>query len=269
MKLNAIKKNENEIISPPKAGDIVDGKIICFEPNGVFVDLSILGIGIIYGREFQHSKDFLKNLKDGDEISVKITKLENEEGYRELSIREAFDKLNWEELKNKKEKEEILELTITKANRGGLLTQILGISAFLPASHLTKKHYPKLNGDNREIVKELQKLVGEKLKVKIIDVNQRENKLILSEKIKEKEETKEAIKKYKIADKVSGEITEVTSFGAFMRFGKEELEGLIYLSEISDKPIDDISEVLKVGQKIQARIIDISDDKICLSLKNV
>ncbi|PIQ05224.1 MAG: hypothetical protein COW72_02925 [Candidatus Nealsonbacteria bacterium CG18_big_fil_WC_8_21_14_2_50_37_10] len=142
-----------------------------------------------------------------------------------------------------------------------------GIPAFLPVSQLESCHYPRVEGgDMAKILKELQKFVGKEMEVKIFDLSKKERKLILSEKIKEIERIKEVLKNYKVGEVVEGEITGITDFGAFVKFG-ENLEGLIHISELDWKIIEDPSEVVKVGEKVKAKIIEISGEKVSLSLK--
>ena len=258
---------KNNLVKPPKVGEIIEGKIIGKERQALFLDLGALGVGIIYGREFQEAKEELKNLKIGDSIFTKIVDLENELGYIELSVSQASNELIWDGLKQKKEKGETIAVKISGANRGGLLTEISNIPAFLPVSQLLPEHYPRVEGgDSSKILKELQKFIGKILEVKIFDLSPREKKLILSEKVKEAEKIKEILKKYKVSQVVKGEITGITDFGAFIKFG-EGLEGLIHISELDWAIVADPSKIIKVGDKLRAKIIDISDDKVSLSLK--
>lgn len=268
---------KNNLSKPPKIGDIVEGKIIGKARSAVYLDLGATGTGIIYGQEFQEAKSQLKDLKIGDSIFAKIIDLENEAGYIELSVSGASRELTWEVLKQKKENGEQMAVKILGANKGGLLTEIAGLPAFLPVSQLSSHYYPRVKaGESNKILKELQKFIGKEMKIIIFDLNPREGKLILSEKAKEAEKLKEILKNYKVGDVVKGEITGITDFGAFMRFpaeasvkaGKgESLEGLIHISELDWKIIEDPSEVVKVGEKLQAKIIDISNNKVSLSLK--
>ena len=258
---------KNNLIRLPKIGEIIEGKVIGKERQGLFLDLGALGTGIIYGKEFQEAKNELKNLKIGDSVFAKIIDLENEAGYIELSISQASEELIWEGLSLKKENGEVVVVKISGANRGGLLTEISGIPAFLPVSQLESCHYPRVEGgDMAKILKELQKFVGKEMEVKIFDLSKKERKLILSEKIKEVERIKEVLKNYKVGEVVEGEITGITDFGAFVKFG-ENLEGLIHISELDWKIIEDPSEVVKVGEKVKAKIIEISGEKVSLSLK--
>ncbi|MFH1656714.1 MAG: S1 RNA-binding domain-containing protein [Candidatus Nealsonbacteria bacterium] len=292
---------QNNLIKPPKIGEIIEGKIIGKGKSSVFLSLGNWGTGIIYGKEFIDSKEQLKKLKTGDAIFSKIVDDENEEGYIELSLSKAGKELAWETLKQKKEKDENLSVKILGANKGGLLAEVSGIPAFLPVSQLSSENYPKVEGgDNQKILKALQKFIGTELEVKIFDLDQKEEKLILSEKAKGTGRIKEILENFKVGDIVNGEITGVVDFGAFIKFTpsnspvkniekskketkenaisenssdeiednqKHELEGLIHISELDWQLIEDPSAVVKVGQKVKAKIIEISNDKISLSLK--
>jgi len=277
--------NKNDLLKPPKLGEIAQGKIIGKGKASVFLDLGVWGTGIIYGKEFYEAKSKLKDLKIGDSIFTKIIDLENEAGYIELSLTRAGKELAWEELKEKKEKNESLTVKILGANKGGLLTEVSGIPAFLPVSQLSPTNYPKVEGgDTQKILQALQKFIGKEMKVKIFDFDQKEEKLILSEKAKETEKLKEILKNYKVGNIVEAEITGIADFGAFVKFlpsetlpcqqaglAKEDsvgpIEGLIHISELDWQLIEDPSEIVKVGQKVKAKIIDISNGKASLSLK--
>ena len=259
-------EEKDNLVKPPKIGDIVQGKVIGRGRASVFLDLGVYGTGIIFGREFYEARNKLKNLETGQEVFAKVVDLENEEGYFELSLTKAGKEIAWEELARKKENDETVKVKITGANKGGLLTEISGIPAFLPVSQLSPVNYPKIEGgDTQKILKSLQKFVGQEMELKIFDFDRKEGKLILSEKAKENKRLKEILEKYKVGDLVEGEITGVVDFGAFMRF--DELEGLIHISELDWQLIEDPSEIIKVGQKVKAKIIDISDNKVSLSLK--
>jgi small subunit ribosomal protein S1 len=258
---------ENEFLKPLKAGEIVEGKIIGRGKSSIFLDLANKGTGIIYGKEFFEAKDILKELKIGQNIFAKVIDPDNEEGYVELSISRASEELALEVLKQKKEREETIKVKILGANKGGLLAEISGMPAFLPVSQLSSENYPRVeDGESTKILRELQKFIGKELEVKIFNLNQRSGEIILSEKIREAEKIKESLKNYKVGDAVEGEITGLTDFGAFLRFDKN-LEGLIHISELDWKLIKDPSEVVKIGEKVKAEIIDISNDRVSLSLK--
>ena len=255
-------------VKPSRVGEIVEGKVVANAKSAVFLDLGAIGTGIIYGREFLEAKDKIKNLKIGDSLFAKVVDVENEDGYIELSANSASSELTWERLIQKKDSDEIVLVKILGANKGGLLSEISGLPAFLPVSQLDSSHYPRVeNGDPQKILEELQKFIGQELAVKIFDLKPGTDEIIISEKAKETEKIKEILKGYNVGDIVEGEITGLTDFGAFMRFGKEGLEGLIHISELDWKIIEDPSEVVKVGDKVKAKVIDIAKDKVSFSLK--
>ncbi|MBI2096804.1 MAG: S1 RNA-binding domain-containing protein [Candidatus Sungbacteria bacterium] len=262
-----LKSRSGEFFSMPKAGDIVEGVAIEKRGAKLFVDLGNQGTGVVYGREYYEAQDIIKNIDVGSPVTAKVVELDNEEGYIELSLREAGREKNWRDLKEKMQTGEVLSVVVKEANRGGLILELNSVRGFLPVSQLSMKHYPRVeNGDKEKIFEELQKFVGTELKVKILDVNPYEDKLIFSERGSDSDEVKERLDKYKIGEVVEGEVTGVVNFGAFMKFD-EGLEGLIHISEIDWQLIEDPKAVLKVGEKRRAKIIDIEGDKISLSLK--
>lgn len=264
---------DENLLKPGKVGEIIEGKVIAKESGKLFLDLGPIGTGIIYGKEFYEAKEKIKDLKIADNLFAKIISLENEEGYIELSISQAGMELSLEALRQKKEKGEKFSVKILGANKGGLISEVMGIPAFLPVSQLMPEHYPRVEkGDTAKILRELQKFVGKELEVKILDLSQKGEQIILSEKAKELDKLKEILKNYKVGDLVEGEITGITDFGAFLRFNREGacpefIEGLIHISELDWKIIEDPTEIVKVGDVLQAKIIDISGDKVSLSLK--
>ena len=263
---------KNNLLKPLQVGKIVEGKLVGKGRSSVFLDLGSYGTGIIYGKEYQEAKSQLKDLKTGESIHAKVVDLENDEGYIELSLNQASNELNWDTIAKKKESGEKLQVKITGANRGGLLAEVYGLQAFLPVSQLSPENYPRVEGaESSKILTELQKFIGQEMEVKIFDTNPKEGKLIISERAKESEKLRKILDKYKIGDVVKGEITGITDFGVFMKFGEkeEELEGLIHISELDWQLIEDPSDVVKVGDKVDAKIISIADDRVSLSLKTM
>ena len=146
----------------------------------------------------------------------------------------------------------------------------------MPVSQLAPEHYPRVaDADKQKILKELQKFIGKTLEVKILDLLAEENKLILSEKAKSDEKTKETLKNYKKGDIIEGEITGIADFGAFIKFPtdaeerKQQIEGLIHISEFDWQLVENPAEVVKVGEIVKAQIIDINNNQVFLSLKSL
>jgi small subunit ribosomal protein S1 len=251
-----------------KKNDAVEGKIIGTGRSRVFIDLSPFGTGIIFGKEFLKSKNALKNLKIGDLVSAKISEMENEDGYIELSLNQVREKEAWEKVKELKQKNEVLKVRVKGANKGGLLTEYEGIQAFIPVSQLAPENYPRIEGaDKDKILQELQKFVGKLIEVKVLDFDFKENKLIFSERAKELDKIKKLIEGYKVNDVVEGEITGIADFGLFVKFDKQGLEGFAHISELDWFLIDDPRNYFKVGEKVKAKIVRIDEERIFLSLK--
>ncbi len=282
-----IKGKTKDAVNPISVGSTVEGTVVARDRSSLFIDLGQFGTGIIFGREFYEVKDIIKSLQIGDRVFAKIVELENEDGYRELSLRDATKESSWKKLKELKESGEIVKVKVVGVNKGGLLTNLDGIPAFLPVSQLAPEHYPRvIDADKQKILKELQKFIGKTLEVKVLDLLAEENKLILSEKAKSDEKIKEILKDYKKGDIVDGEITGIADFGVFIKFPatvkltdepaqetgsekKSDIEGLIHISELDWQLVENPAEVVKVGEIIKAQIIDINNNQVFLSLKSL
>lgn len=254
-------------LNPYKVGDLAGGKIIEQKGSSVYVDLGPYGTGVIYGREFINARETIRSFKAGDPITAKVIDTNNENGYIELSLKEAGQEIIWREAKELERKKTNLTLPVTDANKGGLILEWKGIQGFLPASQLRLKHYPRVEGGDREkILDELRKFIGSNLAVTIIASDLDEKKLIFSEKGAEAGEIKEIIAKYKVGDILDCEITGVVDFGIFVKI-EEGLEGLVHISELDWALIENPADFYKVGDKVKVQIIEIKDGKISLSIK--
>ncbi|HEY4502978.1 MAG TPA: S1 RNA-binding domain-containing protein [Candidatus Paceibacterota bacterium] len=251
----------------PKVDVLVEGPVIIVKKSSVFVDLSPYGTGIIYGREFINAKDIIKKIALGDIIKAKVVETENEDGYTELSLKEAKQALMWSEAEKAIKSKTVLSLEIKDANKGGLILDWQGIAGFLPASQLKAEHYPRvLDSDKDKILKELKKLVGQKISVMIISTLPKEGKLIFSEKDNNPEEKKEILSKYNVGDELDCTVAGIVDFGVFLKL-EDGLEGLVHISELDWGLVEDPRSMFKVGESVKAKVIDIKDSKISLSIK--
>ncbi|OIO19343.1 MAG: 30S ribosomal protein S1 [Candidatus Magasanikbacteria bacterium CG_4_10_14_0_8_um_filter_32_14] len=253
----------------PKVGDLVKGKIIAIDKGEVRVDVSGLIVGVVRGPElFSESKEF-SGVKVGDEVEATVIDDENENGEMELSFRVAGNKLVWSRMAQHVKEGDIVKAKILAANKGGLMLQSGALVGFMPVSQLNPNNYPRVQGgDKNRILEHLRKFIGETIKVKVITADMDDEKLIFSEKEVWEEEQKNVLDSYSVGDIVEGEVSALTSFGAFIKFGKN-LEGLVHISEIVWQRISHPREVLKVGDKIKAQIIDLNKSKIYLSIKRL
>lgn len=256
-----------ETTLPPNKEEIIEGTVIGLDKNAVYVDLHPWGTGIIFGREYINARDLIKKINIGDKITGKIVGNDNKEGYIEVSLKEAKQALIWNDAEEAIRDKKIFELTVTEANKGGLMMSWQGILGFLPASQLKTEHYPRVDdGDKDKILEELRKLVGTKLSVAIIGVNAKENKLIFSEKDPNDAQKGQVVDKYTLGDELLGEVTGVVDFGIFVKI-EDGLEGLVHISEIDWGLVDDPHKFAKVGDKVKVKVIEIKDGKISLSIK--
>lgn len=262
-------KTRPDILPILKKGEIVEAKLIEKTPKKAYFEISRVGTGIVYGREMVNGRDVIKNLEVGESISAKIVDPENKEGYVELSLTEADKQRAWTSIKEAQEKDEPIKAKIVGANSGGLLVELFDVRGFLPVSQLSTEHYPRTTENTKEqTTEELQKFVGQEFDVKILSINPRTNKLILSEKEVLSQNIKDLINQYKPGDVITGIISGLANFGAFIRFADNpEVEGLIHISELGHKLIDSPKEIVSIGDMVKAQIIDIKDNKISLSLK--
>lgn len=264
-------KNELASIDWPKEGNVVEATLIKKAPRAVYFDLGRFGTGIVYGAELSNAKEILKNLKAGDKISVKIANLSGEDGNAELSLTEAGKHKAWQEIKELMENGAVIKVKIISANAGGLTAAIgkVDLKAFLPVSQLSLDHYPRVaDGDRQKIAEELKKFVGEEMNIKIIDLNPRNNKIIISEREVLSENIKELLSKYSVGQVVDGLVSGMADFGVFVRFiDNPEIEGMVHISELDHRLIDNPKEVVKVNDQVKVKIVDIKDGKVFLSLK--
>ncbi len=255
----------------PKVGDVIKGKVVSISRNEVVVDLGSFGTGIVRGKEWFDVMDMYVDLEPGDAVEASITDLENENGQVDLSLKKAGLEKAWDAIKRLKEENKAFEVYVQEANKGGLIANVRGIQAFLPVSQLNSEHYPRVEGgDKNMILEKLKRLSNKELTVKVLDYDPEEEKLIISEKEAEAEKKEFELRNYKVGDTIDGTVTGVVDFGVFVRFGdKEDLEGLVHISELAWKRIDHPRDIVKVGDKIKVKIIAIDGARISLSLKSL
>jgi small subunit ribosomal protein S1 len=267
IELSSIGKMLDKVELPPQVDTLVEGPVISIKKSSVYIDLAPFGTGIIYGREFINAKDIIKKVNIGDVVKAKVVEIDNDEGYIELSLKEAKQALIWSEAEKAIKSKIALELTIKEANKGGLILEWQGIAGFLPASQLKSEHYPRVeDSDKDKILKALKLLIGKRINVVMISALPKEGKLIFSEKDNNPEERQEIVGKYTVGDELECVVAGIVDFGIFLKV-EEGLEGLVHISEIDWGLVEDPRTMFKVGDKVKAKIIEIKDGKISLSVK--
>ncbi len=269
-----IKSPMNKLVEgspvPPKEGDLVEGKVSAIGRARVYVEIVPFGAGLIFGREFMNARDILRKVSVGDTIAAKVVDAGNEDGYIELSLKEARQALIWSDAEDAVKKQTVMSLLVKEANKGGLIINWQGIQGFLPASQLSAEHYPRVeDGDKDKILSALNDLIGKSLSVVMITADQKEGKLIFSEKgPQEKDEKEQKVSRYNVGDSLNGTITGAVDFGVFVKL-EEGLEGLVHISELDWGLVEDTRSLYKVGEQVKVKVIEVKDDKISLSIKQL
>lgn len=247
-----------------ESGEVVEGVVSSVKKHEVWIDLGAKGVGVVMRREIGHGQ----TLELDQKVTVSVIDPELEEGYALLSMKRAAKDRGWDELKRIFESQEIVEIAPYDANRGGLLVELEGIRGFLPVSQLAAGHYPRVSGaDKDEILQKLNALVNKPIRVRVLDVSRKDNKLIFSEKEAVKDDMQARFAQLKVGDEVEGVVTGVIDFGAFVNV--DGIEGLIHISEISWERVEDPRKYVKVGDTVKAKIIAIDKDRLSLSLKQM
>lgn len=255
---------ETEAPKSLQVGDVIEAEVTSVEKHEIWVDLGANGAGLVVRREI----GFGNEVEVGDKVPVSVIEPDMEDGYSLVSLRKAVKDKGWDELERVFKDKETLEVAAYDANRGGLLMQFEGVRGFLPVSQLSAEHYPRVAGaDKDEILQRLGQIIKKPLKVRILDMDRKENKLIFSEKEAIRADMKSVIEQLGVGDVVKGTITGVVDFGAFVNV--DGIEGLVHISEISWDRVEDPSQYVKVGDQVEAKIIGIDKDRLSLSLKQL
>lgn len=261
--MDDFKDEINRSFKKLSEGDIVKGSVIGISDTQVILDLSYYAEGIIPIDELSNDPRFsIKgDVTIGEEISAVILRTDDGEGNILLSRKRADDILAWDSLKKAMETKAHKNIKVAQAVNGGVVTYLNGIRAFIPASQLSLSY-----------VEDLESYVGKELEVVLITVDEDAKKLVLSAKEVEKEKAvndkNSKISKLQLGLVTTGTVERIVPYGAFIQIG-DGLSGLVHISQICGKRIKSPSEVLKEGDEVTVKIIDIKDGKVSLSIKAV
>lgn len=242
-------------------GDLISGTVIDVNEEEVTLDLKYYAQGIIKAADLSNDPDFslVDEVHVGDVIEATVVKTDDGEGNILLSKKEANDILAWDKLKQMLEDETTVKVRIKESVPSGVVTYLEGIRAFIPASQITLDY-----------VEDTESWIGKEIDVRVITVDAEREKLVLSGKVVAREAEAEE-RNHKISMIVPGTVLEGTvetlmPYGAFINLGNG-LSGLVHISQICERRIGKPSEVLKVGQKVKAKVLNTNDNKISLSMK--
>ncbi len=251
----------------PKVGELVRGTVVSVGKSEIVVSIGGVLSGIARGHEMMDEMGSVAKVKPGDEIEGKVIDIDNEKGMVELSFRSASHQKAWNTLNDLRRSGENISVDVIGANKGGLIVKLQNIQGFLPVSQLASKNYPKVEGNKGKIFEKLQGFVGQSMMVKVIDVSESDDKLIVSEKEAEADERLTSLQKYHPGDVIDVVVKGIVDFGLFVEFG-EGFEGLIHVSELSWKPVNP-RDSYTIGQALSAKILTINRGRVTLSLKRL
>lgn len=253
-----------------KKGDVVEGTISRVSPKEITVDIGRKTECVVIDRELENYKDALMALKPGDRVVCQVIVEENDRGNPVVSLRRSIFEKRWEELAQKQKSGETLEVLFKEPVRGGILVDYGGIRGYIPQSQLES-----------EMARQMEKLTGRRVTVKVVEVEAATNRLVFSQRQAVEGEAlakqKEILSLVPVGESVQATVTGVVPFGAFAKFSvtkegeSHDVEGLIHISEIAWEKVDDPNAYLKVGDRLKVKVVGVDEQtgKLTLSLKQL
>lgn len=242
-------------------GDILSGTVIDVSEEGIILDLRYYTQGVIKAEDMSDDPTFsiLTDVKVGDVIEATVIRMDDGQGNIQLSIKEANQVLAWDKLKAYRDENKDITVKISDVTNAGVVAFVEGIRGFIPASQLSMDY-----------VEDTNPWKGKTLKVRVITVDEKQEKLVLSAKVILKEKAEEEHAR-KIAMVILGSVFEGTveslaPYGAFINLG-DGLSGLVHISQISQRRIKSPSEIVHVGDKVKVKVLNTNEGKISLSMK--
>ncbi len=258
IKNNEMEKLYAETFHSIEEGAMLSGKVLAIKPDGVIVDIGYKSEGFVHIEEF--TEEELRSLKPGEQIEVYVENISNSEGIVSLSKERASKIKIWEVLEKAVQDGSLVEGTVTEKTKGGLTVDIGGVKAFLPGSQIDIK-----------ITRDLDGLIGEKMKCKVLKINNKRSNVIVSrravleeERVRKKGETISTLKEGALLE---GTVKNITDYGVFVDLGG--IDGLLHISDISWGRINHPSEFFAIGDKIEVIVLkyDEANERITLGYK--
>ncbi len=255
-----------------KHGDVVEGQVVRIDKDEILVDIGAKSEGVVSNRElFGRHGEGQPALNIGDTVLVYVLQPESPEGHVVLSLRRAGLERKWRAMQEQFEAGVIIEAPVIDHNKGGLIVDC-GIRGFVPISQIVDFPRRPQNDQPRdaaqEIAEKLQPFVGRKLRLKILEVNRKANRLILSEKValyeERREKRDELFSSLQVGQKVTGTVRSIAPFGVFIDLGG--IDGLVHKSELSWNKVNNPEAGYRVGEEVEAEVIDINHERGRISL---
>jgi small subunit ribosomal protein S1 len=257
----------------PERGEVIEGTIVSISPSEMLIDVGCKSEGVVYDRDLERLEpQYRESLRVGGKVMVCVVRLEDSDGNILLSLSRAQLEDGWREASKLFESKEVFEETVIGCNKGGLIVNVGRVRGFVPASQVVTVQLPR-ESDDAEREKLLEQLVNRKLRFKIIELDRRRNRLILSERVALREWRQE--RKDRLLDELApgavrrGVVSSLCDFGAFIDLGGAD--GLVHLSELSWRHVDHPKQVLRVGQEVDVYVLEVDKEKrrIALSVKRL
>jgi small subunit ribosomal protein S1 len=255
-----------------KHGDVVEGQVVRIDKDEILVDIGAKSEGVVSNRElFGRHGEGQPELSIGDTVLVYVLQPESPEGHVVLSLRRAGLERKWRAMQEQFETGVIIEAPVIDHNKGGLIVDC-GIRGFVPISQIVDFPRRPQNDQPRdaaqEIAEKLMPFVGRKLRLKILEVNRKANRLILSEKValyeERREKRDELFSSLQVGQKVTGTVRSIAPFGVFIDLGG--IDGLVHKSELSWNKVNNPESGYHVGEEVEAEVIDINHERGRISL---
>jgi len=255
--------NEQDLnVDLPQSGEIRTGVIASISPSQILVSIGAKSEGVVSGRELEQlTAEEREALKVGQEVPVFVLNPEDSNGNVVLSLKRAQEQISWDNVEKLVASDEVVDSKVMGFNKGGLIVGVEGLRGFVPSSQISAMRRSQSTGDTPE--QRWQKMIGQPITVRVIEVDRERRRLILSERAASTE-SRQSIKERVIEEleegKVyTGRVTSLANFGAFININGAD--GLVHLSELSWEHIDHPREVLEVGQEVKVKVINVDRDK--------
>ncbi len=255
-----------------KHGDVVEGTVVRIDRDEILVDIGAKSEGVVSNRElYGRNAESAPTLAIGDTVLVYVLQPESPEGHAVLSLRRAGLERKWRSMQEQFEAGVIIEAPVIDHNKGGLIVDC-GIRGFVPISQIVDFPRRPQNEQPRdaaqEIAEKLQPYIGRRLRLKILEVNRKANRLILSEKValyeERREKRDELFSSLQVGQKVTGSVRSIAPFGVFIDLGG--IDGLVHKSELSWNKVNNPEAGYRVGDEVEAEVIDINHERGRISL---
>ncbi len=244
-------------IQPVRQGEERDTKIIKLSRKGVTFDLGAKAYAVLGDREVKELATYLPYLKEGDTVKVRVIAEESREGYPVVSMQNFFDRGKWQILAEKKENEEEIEVVCGEYGKGGVFIDFMGIRGVIPKIQLTN-----------DFIDHPEKLVGQKVKVKVLEVDETKNRLVVSQKASvlgiSQKELRAKFDKIELGKTYQATVLGASEFGIFCEI--DGVEGLIHISEISWEKVSDASSHVRPGDEIDVMVVEKNENDLKLNL---